>query len=209
MPEDKLGERVKMVRDGLGLTHDGLSNLAKLVDQEGRGISRTTIRGYELGTYKPGARELRILSLALKKTPSWLLFGQEEGSTSNEITTNSANQTSATPARWANLAFSLISFLQLGREEKGQIVSLVETLLRLKIGEVRFRTQKAFIEDFADTAQDMLRDHSQYKDLNPQTSKQVFYATVEEMKKRHGDEEAQLLVAILLPVIEFLESSNK
>ncbi len=41
------------------------------------GISRTVLQGYLKGRYKPGARELRLLSQALDCSPNRLLFGRE------------------------------------------------------------------------------------------------------------------------------------
>lgn len=204
MPEEGLGERVRQVREQLGLTHDGLSNLTKSVDIEGRGISRTTIRGYELGTYKPGSREIRILSAALRKSPTWLVIGTDDGNGGPELVPGQSNS----GVRWANLAFPVLAFFQLGKDEKQQVVSLVETLLRLQIGELRFRSTKGFIEDFADTIQDALRDKAQYRN-DPGEIRAVFIATVEEMKKRHGAEEANLLMATMEPIFDFWESSTR
>ncbi len=209
MPEDGLGERVKAVREGLGLNHDGLSNLTKLADVEGRGISRTSIRGYELGTYKPGARELRILSLALKRSPSWLVFGKEDALASDGGAGDLNDRKPAPAARWFDLAFPLLAFSQLAQDEKRQLVGLVETLLRLKIGEVRFRSMRAFLEDFLDALQDAARDRAQHHDLKPESMKQVLLSTAEDMKKKHGEEEANLLLATLMPFIEFWGASNK
>lgn len=201
MPEDGLGERVKLVREKLGLTHDGLSNLTKLADQEGRGISRTTVRGYELGTYKPGARELRILSLALRVSPSWLLFGGDEGAANGNAEAGRQIE-GLNKHRWANLAFPILAFSQLGSEERKQITSLVESLYRLKKGEVQFRSEKAFIEDFIDALQDRFRDRAQFKDLKPAEILKVYSAIFEETKKKHGEPAADALKATMELFIE-------
>jgi len=192
MPEDGLGSRVKIVRDQLGITHDGLSNLTKIADVEGRGISRTTIRGYELGTYKPGARELRILSLALKVSPSWLLFGEESES---QPVKYGQTQPGKSGRRWANIVFPLIAFSQLGGNEKQQIASLIETLYRLQKGEVAFRSEKAFVEDMADTLQDHYRDRTEFANFSQEEARAVFFDTLDQMKKKHGEAQAELLKA--------------
>ena len=76
MPEDGIGQRIAQKRLLKGLNHDGLAKLTKLMDQpSSMGISRTTIRGYELDISKPGTRELRLLSQALETTPNWLIYG--------------------------------------------------------------------------------------------------------------------------------------
>lgn len=77
-PEDEFPRRLAALREAKGLRHDTLSELTKIVDQQKRGIARTTLRGYEYGEYKPGIRELRILSQALGVTPNELIFGLRE-----------------------------------------------------------------------------------------------------------------------------------
>ncbi len=207
LPEEELGGRVRGIRESLALTHDGLSNLTKISDVEGRGISRTTIRGYELGTYKPGTRELRILSLALRKSPSWLLFGDAE---TNALDSNGAPQTAAnSPARWAELAFPLIAYSQLENTERTQVVALIETLYRLKIGEVKFRSAKAFIEDLADTIQDAVRDRAQKQELDSGHMKDVLLATVEDVKKRHGDAEGNVLLVTMEILLDFWQAGTQ
>ncbi|WP_230678970.1 hypothetical protein, partial [Streptococcus pneumoniae] len=53
-PEDQIGARIAQRRTAKGLNHDGLSKLTKLLDlPTNNGISRTTIRGYEVNLYKP------------------------------------------------------------------------------------------------------------------------------------------------------------
>lgn len=207
LPEDELGSRVRSIRESLGLTHDGLSNLTKLSDAEGRGISRTTIRGYELGTYKPGAREIRILSLALRKSPSWLLFGETAPSPTDANGTPSS--TANSPARWAKLAFPVLAYSQLEQSERAQVVALIETFYRLKIGEVKFRSAKAFIEDISDTIQDSIRDRAQKQELDPAQMKEVLLATVEDVKKRHGDEEAEALLVTMELIFDFWKAGTQ
>lgn len=70
-------ERLKRTRQGNGLTLDALSLVTKGVDPEGKGISRVSLSRYETGT-SPGLRELRLLSLALRRTLAWLVYGDDE-----------------------------------------------------------------------------------------------------------------------------------
>lgn len=77
IPEDMIGERIKEAREALGMTQVGLAGRSKVVDRQGVGISRTVIVGYEAGTHKPGAREIRILCETLGVTPNWLLYRKE------------------------------------------------------------------------------------------------------------------------------------
>lgn len=201
LPENSLGTRVKAKRLIMGLNHDGLSDVTKIVDTEGRGISRTTIRGYELGTYKPGARELRILTLALEVSPNWLLFG---GSTDPGSTLGAATSLPPEKPRWADVVIPLISYSQLATSERKQVRDLIETLYRLQIGEVRFRSMRAFVEDFADTIQDAVRDAKEANTLEPMHFRKVFVDTAASLRAKYGDEEANLLLAMVEPLLAII-----
>lgn len=77
VPEDGIGLRIKEAREAKGISQTVLANQTKIVDPKHEGISRTVIIGYEAGTYKPGAREIRILCEALGVSPNWLLYRSE------------------------------------------------------------------------------------------------------------------------------------
>ncbi len=75
-PEVGIGKRIAYCRgqlDNLGV--DALSRYTRYFDKEG--ISRMSIFRYEDGAL-PGARELRILCVALWVPAGWLLFGHVE-----------------------------------------------------------------------------------------------------------------------------------
>lgn len=75
-PESWLGKRVVRARTHYGLNVEALSRMTKLCDEgEGRGISPPTLARYESGDSAPGARELRLLCVALRVTAQWLIFG--------------------------------------------------------------------------------------------------------------------------------------
>lgn len=77
-PEDGIGERIKASRTDLKLSVEQLADLTKEWDShEGKGIPRSTLYGYEAGTYKPAARELRLLAYALNVSPTYLLLSEE------------------------------------------------------------------------------------------------------------------------------------
>lgn len=77
-PEDGIGERIKEKRTDLKLSVEQLADLTKEWDfHEGKGIPRSTLYGYEAGTYKPAARELRLLAYALNVSPTYLLLSEE------------------------------------------------------------------------------------------------------------------------------------
>lgn len=75
-PESLLGKRVVRARTHYGLNVEALSRMTKLCDEgEGRGISPPTLARYESGESAPGAREIRLLCVALRITAQWLIFG--------------------------------------------------------------------------------------------------------------------------------------
>jgi len=67
-----------MARESKEWTQATLSAKTKIADPNNEGVSRTVLIGYESGKFKPGARELRLLSEALHVTPNWLLYGTEK-----------------------------------------------------------------------------------------------------------------------------------
>lgn len=73
----ELALRLKEAREARQLTQQAVATRSKWADIEGKGISRTALVGYEAGTSRPGARELRILCRTLVVSPNKLLFGTE------------------------------------------------------------------------------------------------------------------------------------
>lgn len=77
-PEDEIGERIRQKRKELNLSVEQLADLTKEWDyHEGKGIPRSTLYGYESGSYKPAAREIRLLAYALNVSPTYLLLSEE------------------------------------------------------------------------------------------------------------------------------------
>lgn len=207
---------MRQIREQKALTHDSLSSLTKLDDPEGRGISRTTIRGYELGTYKPGAREIRILSAALEVSPTWLILGTSDTSPDRTGRRPSPSGDKDGKAfRWGDIAFTALAGFQLGDAERKIISELVETMYRLKIGEESARRQKSFIRDFCDVLQDFIGDRRDTAagpfglNATPADIKQLFQRVVEDFRAKHGAPEADFLLASFGPYIESWISSDK
>jgi transcriptional regulator with XRE-family HTH domain len=75
LPEDGIGERIRQRRELQGLSQAKLAELTKVRGVEGRGIPRSVLVGYESGRFKPGARELRVLSTTLEIDVATLLYG--------------------------------------------------------------------------------------------------------------------------------------
>lgn len=76
-PEDTIGRRIREKRSECSLNVSQLAELTKGVSDDGKGLSRAVISGYEKGEYKPGTRELRILCDALEVSPNWLIYGKD------------------------------------------------------------------------------------------------------------------------------------
>lgn len=151
-PEDGIGGRVALIRSQKELTHDGLSKLTKLADPSGVGISRTTIRGYELGSFKPGARELRILSRALQVSPTWLLLGTDSYSA---VLVGEEESDKPTGRDTAQL---MMAFMLLPEAERVALKTLAMSVLQAKMGEVEFRKVMGFSGEMGDALFDALKD---------------------------------------------------
>lgn len=78
-PEEGIGARIRdaRLRPVYDLSVEALSRLCKEFDDQGQGITPTTLLRYEQGKVLPGARELRVLCDALDVSADWLLFGAE------------------------------------------------------------------------------------------------------------------------------------
>ncbi|RZJ07990.1 MAG: XRE family transcriptional regulator [Rubrivivax sp.] len=76
--DQAVGRRIREARESRDWTQQVLCNRSKIVDPEQKGISRTTLIGYEAGTSRPGSREIRLLCEALSITPNHLIFGEEQ-----------------------------------------------------------------------------------------------------------------------------------
>lgn len=74
----EFGKRIKAQRQRRELTLDELSQLTKLIDPSGEGISRVSLSRYENGTYAPGLRELKVLSQSLRLSLALLVYGDSE-----------------------------------------------------------------------------------------------------------------------------------
>lgn len=76
-PENELGKRLEYERRAKSLTQGELAALTKLADRSKKGLSRGVISLYELGTNRPGPKEIRLLCETLRITPSYLIYGDD------------------------------------------------------------------------------------------------------------------------------------
>ena len=160
-PEDFIGQRIQDLRISKNLNHDGLSRITKFIDKiEGKGINRTTIRGYEVGMYKPGARELRLLSEALEVSPSWLLLGTGDAAPVNpDIKYLAANRQNELE-KLIRVVFLLPS---IDKKSRDTIYDLVITMARMSLGEEKFRAEDAMLREMASMFCDCLEDYKRDK----------------------------------------------
>lgn len=136
-PEDSIGERIAARRHSKGLTHDGLAKLTKMLDRQGgTGISRTTIRGYEVGLYKPGTRELRLLSQTLEVSPSWLIFGDAAEAPQPGA---SGGADSMPLGELQKFVIALPLLQGLDPEQRQVVYTVLHSLARMKLGETEYR----------------------------------------------------------------------
>ena len=138
MPADAdsaLAHRLKEAREARQLTQKGVATRSKWADPEGKGISRTALIGYEAGTSRPGARELRILSQTLVISPNKLLFGTE-----TPLTTSHAALETLTGERGRMLRGAVeVAFViaALKGHERDALLSLALSLAGRQLGDVR------------------------------------------------------------------------
>lgn len=133
VPEDGIGDRIREARESMGLTQVGLATRTKLVDPNGEGVSRTVIIGYEAGTYKPGAREIRILCEALSITPNWLLYRQETPFEATQASMNFMRGTNDV-TKAIRLAYAV---LVLKPHERDLVGSLILSIAGRALGDAR------------------------------------------------------------------------
>lgn len=158
-PEDQIGSRIAEKRLSKNLTHDGLAKLTKLFDDPSNsksGISRTTIRGYEVGLYKPGTRELRLLSQALEVSPSWLIFGGPEQLTSLSTSIDQGQRLEQTEIQKFLVALHLLRALD--PAERDLLYNMLHGLAKLKVGEAEYRAAVITHQEFGGLISDLWND---------------------------------------------------
>lgn len=130
-----LGQRLKEAREARQLTQQGVATRSKWADPEEKGISRTAIIGYEAGTSRPGAREIRILCQTLSISANKLLFGSERPPSTAHPAMETLQQQNGADLRTAiELGFVLAS---LKGHERDALVSLALSLAGRQLGDVR------------------------------------------------------------------------
>lgn len=137
-----IGLRLKDAREARGLTQLAVSTRSKWVDPEGKGVSRTALVGYEAGTSRPGARELRILCETLSVTPNLLIFGAEEPFQASQVALEGAFASG--PARGLTQALQFgLTVAALRGNERAALLSLVLSMGGRQLGDARLSGLRA------------------------------------------------------------------
>lgn len=182
-PEDSIGERIEARRKLKGLTHDGLAKLTKLLDKAGgTGISRTTIRGYEHGLYKPGTRELRLLSQALEVTPTWLIFGTAEPAEDGAHRTPGLDAPPPTELQKFLIALPLLQLLE--PSERQVVYDVLHSLAKMKAGETAYRGHVISMSEVGAFLGDVWSDLKDGRTLDQDQLQNLAKALQEHVKSR-------------------------
>lgn len=164
-PEDQFPQRLATLREAKGLKHDSLSELTKLRDPQKRGIARTTLRGYEFGIYKPGIRELRILSQALGVSPNELIFGERSLRRFNtaqdaEVLPPEALFMGFPRAHVVELFCFVVTMFKADISTRQTIFDLTAKLAEAKMGPVEYQRMVGLTREIADTTIDTVLDET-------------------------------------------------
>lgn len=129
-PENTIGVRLRAAREARGLSQTALATRTKLADVTGKGVARTVLVGYEAGTFRPGAREIRLICQALSITPNWLILGAE-GSTEQ------ASLELVRRREWTSAVRLAMAISILKGHERGALQSLALSMAGRQLGDMR------------------------------------------------------------------------
>lgn len=128
-PENSIGVRLRAAREARGLSQTALATRTKLIDSTGKGVARTVLVGYEAGTFRPGAREIRLICQALSITPNWLILGAE-GSTEQ------ASMELLRRREWTSAVRLAMAISILKGHERGALQSLALSMAGRQLGDM-------------------------------------------------------------------------
>lgn len=124
-PEQTLGHRLKLVRE----THRKMSSVEL---HRKTGISKSSLTRYEKGDRTPGTSELRALCDALKVSPQFLIYGDEEQDF-GPINTNVFDLEFESDRHFIALATALLQGLP--RPDRTAFLQLMMSMFTSKVGE--------------------------------------------------------------------------
>lgn len=141
--KDPIALEIKRAREEGELTISDLSRLT--------GISRPVLFGYEAGRTRPGAREIRLISEALKVSPNRLLFGNEEPFEIKKGISPLLSLAFSNPVTAFSAAMFILPMAAtvLHEEEKMALFTLLVALIEARDKE-SYKGIRAFVEVFAE-----------------------------------------------------------
>jgi transcriptional regulator with XRE-family HTH domain len=133
--------RLKAAREERAFTQGAVANRTKMIDAEGRGVSRTAIIGYEQGTTKPGIRELRLLCEVLHVTPNWLIYG---GDSAAKAAVPSIEFLSKSSRQMRDVVTLALALLAIKGHERDSLLAIALSLAGRQLGDVRLSALMAW-----------------------------------------------------------------
>lgn len=137
-----------------------------MVDVAARGISRTSLIGYEQGTSQPGLREIRLLCEVLRVTPNWLVYGADNVGAVKQASMEAFSLTSNRELR--NVLRAALVLVALKGHERDSILSLVLSLAGRQLGDLRLSGLMLAADFLTDDFAKVL--HAWVPNLNDETS---------------------------------------
>jgi transcriptional regulator with XRE-family HTH domain len=131
---DDFAARLRAAREERGFRQSAVAGRTKMIDPEGRGVSRTAIIAYEQGTTNPGVRELKLICEVLHVTPNWLIYGSDSAGTA---ALPSMELLSRTPGRLDDVITTALALTALKGHERDAVQTLVLSLAGRQLGDMR------------------------------------------------------------------------
>ena len=128
----EIGRRLAIARNGLGLSQQAVHARSQMVDPDKVGVSRAALSLYEIGTNKPGAREITLLCEVLHISPNWLLYGSE--SPAKALQPTAAFLVGDDLVISTRLAFAMLA---LNPSDRDSLANLVFSMLTGKLGDIQ------------------------------------------------------------------------
>ena len=149
-------ERLRTAREERGFPQGAVATRTKLIDPQGKGVSRTAIIGYEQGATRPSTRELRLLCEVLHVTPNMLIYGTDSAGKAALPSLGFFNNKESSGLR-AVVTLSL-ALLALKGHERDSLLALVLSLAGRQLGDKRLSSllsweyffKESFFEVIAD-----------------------------------------------------------
>jgi transcriptional regulator with XRE-family HTH domain len=153
-----IGARLKRAREDRDFTQLAVATRTKMADPDAKGISRTSLIGYEQGTSSPGLREIKLLCEVLRITPNWLVYGTDEAGLIKQASMEAFSLGVNHELR--GVLRAALVLLALKGHERDSILSLALSLAGRQLGDLRLSglmmTADLMVNDFLK----LVREHA-------------------------------------------------